>query len=333
MGRFAHYMVVKSAVVGYTWDMIYARPSLTHDPDTLPRMPTWVTSARPETPEDVAFLSGAALATLHVVVGREDVPQALLRERLALQAAEACVGYSGRPERAGELRDAVHLLRPDDLPGPAGEIYLAWRRAVERSISIKALHRALPGHAAEQIATWLDCFEQSDRCDRRAVGQGGHIARASATLETVFSQTPHEEATALIHADAVLATALGWEYVVPLLGVGLKRRDLRKSGEELRLACHQAVIRSASEAVRLAVDLTHRAARLQGIAHKLRAKGAGAAVEIFLARDAVTPAALASPARGIGLSDRAARRLCDRLVELGVVQELSGRATFRLYGV
>jgi hypothetical protein len=30
---------------------------------------------------------------------------------LALSAAEACVAFSGRPERAEDLRDAVHLLR------------------------------------------------------------------------------------------------------------------------------------------------------------------------------------------------------------------------------
>ena len=91
--------------------MIYARD----DFESLPRMPSWVTSARPETPEDVAFLSGAALNHLHLVLGRVEVPQALLRDRLALRAAEACVAFSGRPERAGELRDAVHLLRPGDL--------------------------------------------------------------------------------------------------------------------------------------------------------------------------------------------------------------------------
>jgi hypothetical protein len=33
------------------------------------------------------------------------------------------------------------------------------------------------------------------------------------------------------------------------------------------------------------------------------------------------------------MTDRAARRLCDRLVDLGVVRELTGRPTFRLYGV
>ena len=32
---------------------------------------------------------------------------------------------------------------------------------------------------------------------------------------------------ALILADAVLAQSLGWAYVLPLLAVGLKSRDLR----------------------------------------------------------------------------------------------------------
>ena len=110
--------------------MTYARLDHTSDLDTLPRMPAWVTSARAESLEDVAFLSGAALSHLHVVLEREEVPQALLRDRLALRAAEACVAFSGRLERAGDLRDAVHLLRSGDLTGPAGETCLAWRREV-----------------------------------------------------------------------------------------------------------------------------------------------------------------------------------------------------------
>ena len=44
-----------------------------------------------ETLEDVAFLSGAALNHLYLVLGHEEVPQALLRDRLALHAAEACM--------------------------------------------------------------------------------------------------------------------------------------------------------------------------------------------------------------------------------------------------
>ena len=124
--------------------MKFTQPNLTGGPGNLPRIPPWVTSARTETLEDVAFLSGAALATLHLVVGRDDVPHALLRHRLSLTASEACMHMLGRPERAGDIRDAVHLLRPGDLPGPAGAIYLQWQRATARPVSVKMLQRALP---------------------------------------------------------------------------------------------------------------------------------------------------------------------------------------------
>ena len=294
--------------------MTFARPEHSIDTDTLPRMPAWVTSARPEAFEDVAFLSGAALNHLHLVLGREEVPKALLRDRLALRAAEACVGFSGSLERAPELRDAIHLLRPGDLPGPAGETYLSWRRAAERPVSVKALGRALPAFEPGQIATWLDA------------GEGAPVKRAALVLDAVLTEAPRAEVPALILADSALAQALGWDHVVPLLAAGLKRTDLRKRDDDLRLACHRALISSTREAVRLAADLARRTAHLKAVAPKLRAKGAGDAVDMFLTRDAVAPGALPLP-------DRAARRLCDRLVDLGAVRELTGRDTFRLYGV
>ncbi|ALG92344.1 MULTISPECIES: DUF1403 family protein [Actibacterium] len=294
--------------------MTFARPDHISDADMLPRMPAWVISERAETLENVAFLSGAALSHLHVVVGREDVPHALLRDRLALRAAEACVAFAGRPERAGELRDAVHLLRPGDLTGPAGAVCQAWQRAAERQVSIGTLHRALPQLDPARIAVWLDA------------GQGGPVARAAAVLEAVLVDAPREEVAALVLADAALAEALGWDHLLPLLAAGLKRADLRKRGDDLRLACHRAVASTAREVVRLAADLARRAAHLKAVAPKLRAKAAGDAVWMFLTHDAVAPAALPLP-------DRAARRLCDRLVDLGAVRELTGRDTFRLYGV
>lgn len=294
--------------------MTFARPYHISDLDTLPRMPVWVTSARVETLEGVAFLSGAALNNLHVVLGRAEVPEALLRDRLALRAAEACVAVSGRPEREAELRDAVHLLWPGDLPGPVGETYLVWRRAVERPVSIKALGRALPAFELGQIATWLDA------------GKGAPVSCAAMALEAVLREVPRADEAALILADAALAQAFGWDHLVPLLATGLKRADLRKQGDDLRHACHLALISSVIEAVRQTADLARRAAHLKAVAPKLRAKGAGAAVEMFMTRDAVAPSALPLP-------DRAARRLCDRLVDLGAVRELTGRDTFRLYGV
>ncbi len=181
-------------------------------------------------------------------------------------------------------------------------------------MSVKTLTRALPGTEPEQIAAWLDA------------GHGLTVTRAAMALEKVLSDAPRATAPALVLADAALAQALGWPHLVPLLASDLKRSDFRKQGEGLRLACHRALIGSVSEAIRLSADLTRRAAHLKAIAPKLQAKGAADAVEIFLSRDAVAPSALPLPAR-------AARRLCDRLVELGAMRELTGRDTFRLYGV
>lgn len=300
--------------------MLFAETNLTNALDTLPRMPPWVTSARAETLEDVAFLSGAALATLHLVVGRDDVPHALLRDRLSLTASEACMHMLGRPERAGDIRDAVHLLRPGDQPGPAGAIYLQWQRAAARPVSVKMLQRALPSVTVEQIATWLDAE------------RGGPVMRAAIILESVLAAHPREEVMALILADAVLAQSLGWTHVLPLLATGLKSRDLRKRGTDLELACHKALVSSIGATLPIASDLTRRVAHLQAVVPKLRAKGAADAVALFLSKDALSPAiALADPS--VGMSDRAARRFCDRLVDLGVVRELTGRDTFRLYGV
>lgn len=293
-------------------------PKQTHsdDADTIPRMPSWVIAGRAETSEDIAFLSGAALAHLHVALAQGDVPHDLLRARLALSAAEACVVMSGRPERASDLRDALHLMRPGDHPGPAGEIYRQWRLAAGRPISAAVLKRAMPDGLASHVPIWL------------AAVQGGPVRRAAAVLEAVLTDHPTEEAAALILADAALARGVGWTHLMPLLAGGLKRRDLQSTGAELTTACHQAVIRFTAEILRLAADLTRRAAYLRAVTPKLRARGAGAAVEMFLTQDGLAPTAL-TPL----MSDRAARRLCDRLVDLGAVRELTGRDTFRLYGV
>ena len=296
--------------------MTYAPAKMTDSFDTLPRMPPWVTSGRSETPEDVAFLSGAGLCHLHLVLNRDDVPQDLLRERLALRAAEVCVAHVGRVERAGELRDAMAFLQPGDTPGPAGEVWLTWQRAVTRPIAVKALHRALPEIAPESIANWLDA------------GQGAPVARAASVLHTVLADRPRDPTTALLLADAAMAKAIGWSHVLPLLALGLRRPDLRKRDEELRLACHRALVDAVQEASRLASDLTRRVARLREVVPKLRAQGSDDAVALFLSQDALPPMALTSLR-----SDRAARRFCDRLVDLGAVRELTGRDTFRLYWV
>ncbi|MBG0792324.1 DUF1403 family protein [Methylocystis sp. H62] len=65
-------------------------------------------------------------------------------------------------------------------------------------------------------------------------------------------------------------------------------------------------------------------------APKLRAKRAVRVVDLLLSDDCVSASRAAKAA---GLSDRAARRLFDRLVAVGAIRELTGRANFRLYGL
>jgi hypothetical protein len=127
-------------------------------------------------------------------------------------------------------------------------------------------------------------------------------------------------------ADSVLAQKLGWPIPLPLLAAGLGRR--RPGQEEEFSGVAIAYARAAAAAVDLHGELARRAAFLIATAPRLRAKGAGAVVTALLDDDAVAPAA-----RLGGMSDRGMRRLCDRLVTLGAARELTGRPTFRLYGL
>ncbi len=89
-------------------------------------------------------------------------------------------------------------------------------------------------------------------------------------------------------------------------------------------------VSAAAEAHALAGELGRRAETLLALQPKLRAKGACRVVALLLADDCVSPA---RAAKSCALSDRAARRLFDRLVDQGAVRELSGRPAFRLYGL
>ncbi len=290
-------------------------PSLDRSASSWPAVPGWAVAGRAIDPEEASFRAGAMLAHLQGTMAQPGLPLALWRDRLALEAAAATVRFSGRLEGLPELRDALCLARPGDPLGPAGEIGQAWRHAVARPLTTRGVAPGLPGVAPDLV----------ERC---LAMPGAPVARAAQVLEAVLAEVPRAETAALILADAALAKALGWDRIVPLLEIGLAPRDLRREGEDLRRACHQAVVRAAAQASGLAQYLTRRAARLHAVAPKLRARGAEAAIELFLAQDALAPAALTHL-----MSDRAARRLCDRLVTLGALRELTGRDSFRLYGL
>ena len=143
------------------------------------------------------------------------------------------------------------------------------------------------------------------------------------------------EPLAIWVADAALAKSLNWPVPMPLLAGELFER--RGAGEGRRPRPGEAgwgklaalsYARAALAALDLAQDLTRRAGRITDAGPKLRAKGKGRAVQALLDDDAVSAAALIP-----NLSDRARRRLFERLVALGAARELTGRAAFRLYGL
>ena len=142
------------------------------------------------------------------------------------------------------------------------------------------------------------------------------------------------EPLALWAADAALARSLGWPVPMPLLagevlyrGAGDGRRPRPGEAGWGKLVAF-SYARAALAALDLAQDLSRRAARLADAAPKLRAKGKARALEALLVDDAVSAAAPIA-----NLSDRARRRLFERLVALGAIHELTGRPTFRLYGL
>lgn len=158
-------------------------------------------------------------------------------------------------------------------------------------------------------------------------------------LRLVLEADDRTERIACLLSDIVLARALGWSSVLPISACRLTKtnlRDLLSGSSGADLVIQAQLLASIEDAIRAARDAARRAAALKAITPKLRSKGSDAAVALFLTEDAVAPSGMLSPTiRGttVKMSDRAARRLCDRLVELGVARELTGRSTFRLYGI
>jgi hypothetical protein len=132
-----------------------------------------------------------------------------------------------------------------------------------------------------------------------------------------------------------LAARLKWPRPLPLVAAALLNPSLRTLGRRPHpsdaswvLSCHAAYARAAAQACDLFAELERNSQKLLAVERRLRAKGAKAVIEKLHDEDAVLPSA-----RIGAISDRGLRRLFDRLVALGAVRELTGRSTFRLYGL
>lgn len=286
---------------------------------------------------DAAYLAGAALNSLDNLV-RQDLPWAgAWRQRLALRSAAGAVNLTGRREDESALRDTYYLRGAGDDPGPSGHLLMAWRRLASRTAScdeesvrpVAEQHFGLHWDDAliEVVANAADMMVSS----RPAPVLAAEIAAA------VYRARPDAELLGFWLADMLLAQKFRWPVPVPLLmgqvsalifKSGENRKRIRPGGDGWGRAVFLAYATAAAEACDLGTDLAQRAGRLTGAVPKLRAKGSGDVIKLLLSDDAV-PGSWSSPK----LSARGARRLFDRLGELGAVRELSGRSTFRLYGL
>jgi len=295
-------------------------------PRSDPTLPRWVRQgASRENLETALFSAGAALALLDPLTRSEDPVGTLWRMRLALSAAAAVAALEGRREAEGQLRDALALCRPGDDPGPGGRLLIAWRHlGATRALRSTDWPARLPGLFDLPPHPLSDLLRD---LAMRFAGRIPPLRFAAEAAREVLALGPAHRGLALWLADAALARALGWDRPLPLLAAHLPRAAFRLDGEAWLAACAAAWGRGAVAAFDLHTDLARRADALRAAALRLRGKDAAAVVATLLAEDALAAQA------GAQTSDRAARRLFERLTAAGLVRELTGRPSFRLYGL
>lgn len=303
----------------------------------VPRVPAWATPrARVEDSLEAAFMAGSALNALDNLVQAGPEWSGAWRYRLALKAASACMTLIGRAEDEAALRDAWVLRQPGDEAGPAGNVLAAWRRMASRSLppNVEDLQTA----ATLLGVGWSDGFGDLLDVARDEVRGGAPAPVVAARIASaVMREDRQAEILAWWLADCALSLRMGWRHAVPimttqirapLLRLGPEGRRARPDNDAFGQAVFIATALGAAEACRLAADMAAQAERLRAVVPKLRSKAAGDVVDRLLGDDAVSGALTTE-----SLSRWASRRLFDRLVELGAVRELSGRAIFRIYGL
>jgi hypothetical protein len=311
-------------------------------------IPKW---ARPrDADRGAVFSAGASLALFDAVLrsgpdGGEPVFAGCLRQRLALRAAESCAALARLREDAGALRDAAHLATGVET-SPGGRLHRLFRLFATKSVRLDeaTLARAI-GHLDLPEIDIGALAQSLSACVGSAADPLAAAAVSSATVMSFCAEASaiDAEILALWSADVALASRLGWARPVPLLAVVIVQPSLRRGAgarervsrprpfdEDWADTLASAYALAAVEAHALASDLARRAIKLTAVAPMLRARGAARVVDMLLADDGVIPSAAAVRVK---MSGRAARRLFDRLVSLGAARELTGRDSFRIYGL
>ncbi|CDZ42319.1 Ylf [Neorhizobium galegae bv. officinalis] len=306
-------------------------------PISSPRLPSWT---RPRTHDiteaDAAFAAGIALKSLDDLIRTDPPWLGCWRDRLALKSAAIAARMVGRNEDEHALRDAILLTAAGDDPGPAGKLFLATRMLARQSGTVttpyvKELAALLGMNWDNSLALIPDMIDSANQSGRAA-------PFAVADLITAISAVrPDAEVLALGLAEVVLAHKLNWSKPVPLLlperfGPAFRtiggRGRVRPGEPAYPKAICLALVEGVEAALRSAVEIDRRAARLLAVVPKVRTKGAEPVIRRLLTEDAV-PAS----APGSTLSRWAANRLFDRLESFEAARELSGRSSFRIFGL
>jgi hypothetical protein len=299
-------------------------------------VPAWARASGRAGEGDPLFFAGASLALLDAHLRRDPPAAGALRARLALQSAAASAKILRVNTHEGALRDLRFAVGD---AGPAARLLQLWRDLAARPPSLD-LDRLRTAAARLDLAVDPNGLAPSLKA---CAGEGDPVsaaAKAAALAFSAFPDAPTAEAEilALWVFDLVLAIRLRWPRPMPLIATKILDPALRShGGARLRPGdpawsntAAAAIALAAASALDLAADLSRRAETLIAVAPKLRARPAAKIIDLLLAQDCVSPA---EAARCAPMTDRAARRLFDRLVRLGAAREFSGRPAFRLYGL
>lgn len=303
----------------------------------LPRVPVWaIPRGAVDSDIDAAYAAGAALTALDQLVRTDADWLGAWRHRLALKAATASTKLMGRRENEAALRDAWYLRQGTDELGPAGDVLLAWRRLAARSSPPDA--ETVETLAVQLGIAWSPEFEDiiEEVAELAASSLPAPFAAAQAAAAVMIRQ-PKAELLAWWMADCVLSIRMRWPIYLPLLGTQIHAPLLRFGDDRLRArpgspefgrAVCIAVALGAADACKLGVTLAAQAEKLRKVEPKLRSKSAAQVLDRLFNDDAVSGSFTTKT-----LSRWASRRLFERLVQLDAVRELSGRDTFKLYGL
>jgi Protein of unknown function (DUF1403) len=309
-----------------------------HAPPPPAPIPAWARANGRAGEGGYLFAAGAGLALLDASL-RADPPAAgALRARLALQSAAASAKILRLNTDEAALRDLRFAVGDPLAPGAA--LLSLWRDGAGRPPSLDP-DRIRDAAARLDLAVDPNGLAASLKA---CAGEGDPVSAAAKAAALAFSTLPDAPAPpaeifALWVFDSVMAIRLRWLRAVPLIAVKILDPTLRSPSAGRRPrpgdpawpnAAASAISLAAASALDLAADLARRSNTLIAVAPKLRSKPAQKIVDLLLAHDCVSPA---EAARQAPMTGRAARRLFDRLVLLGAARELSGRPTFRLYGL